>query len=54
MTNDGRVPDSRRIAFIDLEASGLGSASFPTEIGSAMVCADGRVESETTSEMDNV
>ena len=33
----------RRIAFIDLEASGLGSASFPTEIGWAAVREDGSV-----------
>jgi len=35
----------RRIAFIDLEASGLGSASFPTEIGWAIIVEDGSVES---------
>ena len=30
MTDDGHRPDFRRIAFIDLEASGLGSApAFP-------------------------
>jgi hypothetical protein len=32
-----------RIAFIDLEASGLGSASFPTEIGWAILREDGSV-----------
>jgi hypothetical protein len=37
----------RRIAFIDLEASGLGSASFPTEIGWAAVRADGSVVSDS-------
>ena len=42
--NSGR-PDLDRIAFIDLEASGLDSASFPTEIGWAFVREDGSVES---------
>jgi hypothetical protein len=32
-----------RIAFIDLEASGLGSATFPTEIGWAIIGEDGSV-----------
>jgi hypothetical protein len=35
----------RRIAFIDLEASSLGSASFPTEIGWAIIREDGSVDS---------
>jgi hypothetical protein len=34
-----------RIAFIDFEASSLGSASFPTEIGWAIITNDGSVES---------
>jgi hypothetical protein len=38
------VPLSR-ITVIDLEASGLGSASYPTEIGWALVNADGSIES---------
>src|SRR4051794_12197544 len=37
--------DFERIAFIDLEASGLGSASFPTEIGWAFVREDGSIGS---------
>jgi hypothetical protein len=45
MTNGGRAPKFRRIAFVDMEASGLGSASFPTEIGWALVRDDGSVES---------
>jgi hypothetical protein len=43
--HDSGVPLLRRIAFIDLEASGLGSASFPTEIGWAIADEDGSVES---------
>lgn len=43
--DDTPVPQFRRVAFIDLEASGLGSTSFPTEIGWAVVCEDGAVES---------
>jgi hypothetical protein len=35
----------QRIAFVDLEASSLGSASYPTEIGWAIVQEDGSVES---------
>jgi hypothetical protein len=35
----------RRVAFVDFEASSLGSASFPTEIGWAVVLADGSVKS---------
>jgi len=35
----------QRIAFIDLEASGLGSASFPTEIGWAIIREDGSIDS---------
>ena len=42
--SSGRL-DFDRIAFIDLEASGLGSASFPTEIGWAFVRQDGSIES---------
>jgi DNA polymerase III epsilon subunit-like protein len=34
-----------RIAFIDLEASGLGSNGFPTELGWAVIREDGSVES---------
>jgi hypothetical protein len=35
----------RRVALVDFEASSLGSASFPTEIGWAVVLADGPVKS---------
>lgn len=35
----------RHVAFIDLEASGLGSASFPTELGWATISDDGSVVS---------
>jgi hypothetical protein len=45
MINDSRAPNFRRIAFVDMEASGLGSASFPTEVGWALVRDDGSVES---------
>jgi hypothetical protein len=34
-----------RIAFIDLEASGLGSNGFPTELGWALIREDGSVQS---------
>jgi hypothetical protein len=37
----------RRIAFIDLEASGLGSAGFPTELGWAVVKQDGSITSDS-------
>jgi hypothetical protein len=37
--------DFTRVAFIDLEASGLGSASFPVEIGWAIVREDGSIDS---------
>ena len=45
MTSPDNTIQARQIAFIDLEASGLGSAGFPTEIGWAIVCDDGSVES---------
>lgn len=38
-------PDLRRIAVIDFEASSLGSASFPTEIGWAFIDEDGAIVS---------
>jgi DNA polymerase III epsilon subunit-like protein len=37
--------DLSRIAFVDLEASGLTSPSYPTEIGWAIVREDGLIES---------
>jgi hypothetical protein len=37
--------DLTKAAFIDLEASSLGSASFPTEIGWAVVREDGSIDS---------
>jgi hypothetical protein len=37
--------DLSRIAFVDLEASGLTSPSYPTEIGWAIVREDGSIES---------
>src|ERR1044071_4876547 len=45
MTELGNWQDCERIAFIDLEASGLGSASFPTEVGWAFVREDMSIES---------
>lgn len=39
--------EHNRIAFIDLEASGLGSNSFPTELGWAIIKEDGSVESSS-------
>jgi hypothetical protein len=39
------VTSLSRIAIIDLEASGLGSASFPTEIGWAIIHEDGSITS---------
>jgi hypothetical protein len=44
-SDDTSVPEMRRIAFIDLEASGLGSVSFPTEIGWGIIREDGSIES---------
>ncbi len=41
------VSSFARVAFIDIEASGLGSSSFPTELGWAMVDEDGSVESSS-------
>jgi hypothetical protein len=35
----------QRVAFVDLEASGLGSIGFPTEVGWAFIRADGAIES---------
>lgn len=43
--NGGVDPRLLRIAIIDLEASSLGSGSFPTEIGWAMFREDGSIES---------
>ena len=57
MMSEGKAIRMPRIAFIDLEASGLGSASFPTEIGWAMLREDGSVNSDavqTSLEMDEV
>ena len=45
LTNDDTVIPLSRIAVIDLEASGLGSASFPTEIGWCVVHDDGSITS---------
>jgi hypothetical protein len=45
MTSIDAPAQLRRIAFIDLEASSLDSASFPTEIGWALIREDGSVES---------
>src|SRR6266481_2981759 len=45
MTSDDSTAEFQRLAFIDLEASSLSSASFPTEIGWAIVHDDGSVES---------
>lgn len=43
------VPHSRfaQVAFIDLEASGLGSNSFPTELGWAIAREDGSIEASS-------
>jgi DNA polymerase III epsilon subunit-like protein len=43
LTNDDAVILLSRIAVIDLEASGLGSASYPTEIGWALLHDDGSI-----------
>jgi hypothetical protein len=45
VTTDDNAVRTSRIAFIDLEASSLGSASFPTEIGRAIIRDDGSVAS---------
>src|SRR5260370_21993492 len=45
MTNEDHAAQLRRVVFIDLEASGLGSVSFPTEMGWALIVEDGSVES---------
>jgi DNA polymerase III epsilon subunit-like protein len=45
MTSPDNAVQAKRIAFIDLEASGLGSASYPTEIGWAIIREDGSVRS---------
>ena len=45
LTTDDTVIPVSRIAVIDLEASGLGSASYPTEIGWAIISDDGTVTS---------
>ena len=45
MTPNHRRVDLTKAAFIDLEASSLGSASFPTEIGWAIVREDGSIDS---------
>jgi hypothetical protein len=42
---EGKTIKGRRVALLDLEASGLGSASFPTEIGWAIIRDDGSVAS---------
>jgi DNA polymerase III epsilon subunit-like protein len=43
--DDDTVVRLSRVAVIDLEASGLGSASFPTEIGWALIDDDGPITS---------
>jgi len=43
LTNDNTVIPLSRIAVIDLEASSLGSSSFPTEIGWALLNDDGTI-----------
>jgi len=43
LTNDNTVIPLSRIAVIDLEASSLGSASYPTEIGWALLNDDGTI-----------
>jgi hypothetical protein len=40
-------PSFWRVAFIDLEASGLGSNGFPTELGWAVIRQDGSIESDS-------
>jgi hypothetical protein len=45
MIRRGNRQDFERVAFIDLEASGLGSASFPTEVGWTFVREDMSIES---------
>src|SRR5258707_15726469 len=45
MSSDDSTAEFQRLAFIDLEASSLSSASFPTEIGWAIIVEDGSVES---------
>jgi hypothetical protein len=45
MTPNHPGVDFTKAAFIDLEASSLGSASFPTEIGWAIVREDGSIDS---------
>jgi hypothetical protein len=45
MTSDDPRAGYRRLAFTDRGASGLGSTSFPTEIGWAIIGEDGSVES---------
>jgi len=47
MTSEDVPTDFGRVAFLDLEASGLGSNSFPTELGWALICEDGSVESSS-------
>jgi hypothetical protein len=44
-TTPARYAQLTRIAIIDLEASSLGSAGFPTEIGWASVNDDGSITS---------
>ena len=45
LTTDETIIPLSRIAVIDLEASSLGSASFPTEIGWAIIDDDGSITS---------
>jgi len=45
VTSDDTVIPLSRIVIIDLEASGLGSVSYPTEIGWAMINDDGSITS---------
>jgi hypothetical protein len=45
MTNSAEAVQVSKIAIIDLEASGLGSASYPTEIGWCLLHDDGSITS---------
>ena len=44
VTNNDTVIPLSRIAVIDLEASSLGSASYPTEIGWCLLRDDGTID----------
>jgi hypothetical protein len=50
LTNRNAPPTTPRfqlVAFVDLEASGLGSSGFPTELGWAVVKQDGSITSDS-------